>query len=79
MLAPRSRWIFPIPKSVPATLLEAGQELGLGPRAVGILAARGVISEGDLRRFLGDAAGSLHDPRRLPDAAVVADRIARAR
>ena len=79
MLAPRSRWIFPTAKSVPATLLEAGQELGLGPRAVGILAARGVTSEGDLRRFLGDAAGSLHDPRRLPDAAVVADRIARAR
>src|SRR6185503_17588288 len=35
--------------------------------------------EDDARRFLGDAAGSLHDPRRLPDAAVVADRIARAR
>ena len=79
MLAPRSRWIFPNPKPVPATLLEVGQELGLGPRAVGILAARGVTSEGDLRRFLGDAAGSLHDPRRLPDAMVVADRIARAR
>ena len=79
MLAPRSRWIFPTPQPVPATLLEAGQELGLGPRAVGILAARGVTSEGDLRRFLGDAAGSLHDPRRLPDADVVADRIARAR
>ena len=44
-----------------------------------ILAARGVTSDDDIRRFLGDAAGSLHDPSRLPDAAIVAERIARAR
>jgi single-stranded-DNA-specific exonuclease len=46
---------------------------------VAILAARGVTSDDEVHRFLGDAAGSLHDPARLPDAAVVADRIARAR
>src|SRR5204863_6968598 len=33
----------------------------------------------DLRRFLGDPAGGLHDPRRLPDADVFAARIATAR
>jgi single-stranded-DNA-specific exonuclease len=60
-------------------LLEAGQELGLGPRAVGILLARGVTDEDGLRRFLGDPAGSLHDPRRLPDAEIFRERIARAR
>jgi single-stranded-DNA-specific exonuclease len=79
VLAPRSRWRFPTPTPVPPTLLDAGQEQGLGARALGLLAARGVTSEDDVRRFLGDAAGSLHDPRRLPDAEIVADRIARVR
>jgi len=79
VLVPRSRWRFPTPTTVPGELLALGQELGLGPRAMAILAARGVTTEDDARRFLGDAAGSLHDPTRLPDAAVVAERIARAR
>ena len=79
MLAPRSRWLFPDPIAVPVSLLDAGQELGLGPRVVGLLAARGVTGEDDLRRFLGDPAGSLHDPARLPDAAVFRERISRAR
>jgi single-stranded-DNA-specific exonuclease len=79
VLAPRTRWRFPNPTTVPPALLAAGHELGLGPRALAILAARGVTSDDDVHRFLGDAAGSLHDPTRLPDAAVVADRIARAR
>ena len=79
MLAPRSRWLFPTPTTVPVELLATGQELGIGPRALGILAARGVTAESDLRRFLGDPAGSLHDPSRLPDAEVFRDRISRAR
>ena len=79
MLAPRSRWLFPTPISVLPELLAAGQELGIGPRALAILAARGVTTEDDLRRFLGDAAGSLHDPARLPDADIFQERIARAR
>ena len=79
MLAPRSRWRFPDPIALAPSLLDAGQVLGLGPRVVALLAARGVTSEDDLRRFLGDAAGSLHDPRRLPDAAVFQARIAQAR
>ena len=79
MLAPRSRWLFPNPVAVPRSLLDAGHELGLGPRVVALLAARGVTNEDDLRRFLGDPAGSLHDPRRLPDAAVFQARIATAR
>ncbi len=79
MLAPRSRWTFPTPVTVPSILLDAGQELGLGPRVVGLLHARGVMGEDDLRRFLGDPAGSLHDPRRLPDAAAFQARISLAR
>src|SRR5262245_4702842 len=44
-----------------------------------ILAARGVTSEDEVRRFLGDPAGSLHDPARLPGATIVVERFARAR
>ena len=79
MLAPRSRWLFPTPTAVSTELLASGLELGIGPRALAILAARSVTTEDDLRRFLGDPAGSLHDPARLPDAQVFRDRIARAR
>ena len=79
MLVPRTRWRFPTPTTIPPTLLAVGQELGLGPRAIAILAGRGVTTDDDVRRFLGDAAGSLHDPARLPDAAIVQARIARAR
>ncbi len=79
MLAPRSRWLFPTPTTVSVALLATGQELGIGPRALGILASRGVTAEDDLRRFLGDPASSLHDPSRLPDAEVFRDRISRAR
>jgi len=79
VLAPRSRWLFPTSTTVSPELLAVGQELGIGPRALGILAARGVTAEGDLRGFLGDPADSLHDPSRLPDAEIFRDRIARAR
>jgi single-stranded-DNA-specific exonuclease len=65
--------------TVPPTLFEVGRELGIGARVVALLAARGVTGEDDLRRFLGDPAGSLHDPARLPDAEVFRGRILRAR
>lgn len=79
MLAPRSRWLFPTSATVPAALLDVGRDLGLGPRVVALLAARGVTEEDALRRFMGDAAAALHDPGRLPDAEVFRDRIQRAR
>ncbi|HET9852943.1 MAG TPA: single-stranded-DNA-specific exonuclease RecJ [Candidatus Limnocylindrales bacterium] len=79
MLAPRSRWLFPTAVSVSQALLDAGRDVGLGARAVGLLAARGVTAEDDLRRFMGDPAAALHDPARLPDAGVFRDRVLRAR
>jgi single-stranded-DNA-specific exonuclease len=79
VLAPRSNWRFPDPVVLPPSLVQVGHELGLGPRVVALLAARGVTAEDDLRLFLGDPAGSLHDPARLPDAGVFRDRLARAR
>ena len=59
--------------------MEVGHELGLGPRVVALLARRGITTEDDLRRFLGDPAGALHDPGRLPDAGVFVDRVLAAR
>ena len=79
MLAPRSRWVFPTTVAVSQTLLDAGTDVGLGARVVGLLAARGVTAEDDLRRFMGDPAAGLHDPSRLPDAAAFQDRVRRAR
>jgi single-stranded-DNA-specific exonuclease len=79
VLAPRSHWLFPTPIAIPPSLLDAGRALGLGPRVVALLAARGVTGEDDLRRFLGDPAGALHDPRRLPDAEIFRARIELAR
>jgi single-stranded-DNA-specific exonuclease len=78
VLAPRSRWRFPVPVTVAPSLFEVGRELGIGARVVALLAARGVTGEDDLRRFLGDPAGSLHDPGRLPDASLFRARIWRA-
>jgi single-stranded-DNA-specific exonuclease len=79
VLAPRTRWLFPDPVDISSTLVEAGQALGLGPRVVGLLAARGVTSGDELRRFLGDPASSLNDPARLPDAALFRSRLGQAR
>ena len=79
MLAPRSRWLFPTTIAVAPELLDAGKDLGLGARVVGLLAARGATVGDDLRRFMGDPAAGLHDPARLPDAEVFRDRILRAR
>lgn len=79
MLQPRSRWVFPTPVAVPPALLDAGAALGLGPRVVGLLAARGVMLPDDLRRFLGDPATALHDPALLPDAEPFLARVVAAR
>jgi len=57
----------------------AGGRLGLTPRVLGLLASRGVRSLPDVEAFLGEPADSLNDPTLLPDAAIFADRIARAR
>jgi single-stranded-DNA-specific exonuclease len=64
---------------VPPSLVDAGHELGLGPRVVGLLAARGVILPDDLHRFLGNPATALHDPALLPDAARFLARVVAAR
>jgi len=79
VLEPRARWVFPNPVDVDPQLLETGLGLGLSARVIDLLARRGIATPEELRSFLGPAVESLHDPRRLPDAAAFAARIEVAR
>ncbi|MFP5342461.1 MAG: single-stranded-DNA-specific exonuclease RecJ [Candidatus Limnocylindria bacterium] len=80
MLEPRFRWTFPSPGVAPSPeLLDAGRALGLTERTTGLLVGRGVLDPTDLRAWFAEPLDALHDPRLLPDASVVLDRIERAR
>jgi single-stranded-DNA-specific exonuclease len=60
-------------------LLAAATRHGLGSRVAGLLAGRGIDTAEDLDAFFAEPAAALHDPLRLPDAAIFRDRIATAR
>ena len=75
----RHRWVFPDPMRLEPGFREAARAAGLGTFAATVLARRGVADEAALDAFLGPAIAGLHDPRLLPDAALVVERIARAR
>ncbi len=60
-------------------LLDAGARLGLGARAVGLLASRGIGAAVELDAFFAPPSAGLHDPSLLPDAAIFSDRVAAAR
>jgi single-stranded-DNA-specific exonuclease len=78
VIEPRFRWV--LPGVVPSTrLLEAGAALGLGREAVTVLAGRGIVGPDDLALFFAEPLDGLHDPQRLPDAALILERIQRAR
>jgi single-stranded-DNA-specific exonuclease len=78
VIEPRFRWI--LSGTTPsAALLRAGADLGLGAPAVTVLAGRGIAVPDDLTSFFADPVDGLHDPRDLPDAEVVVERIRRAR
>ena len=79
MLAPRFRWTFPVIRAVPADLLDAGSRRGLGARSVAILADRGVRDATELEAFFAEPLAGLHDPRLLPDADRLLERLTRAR
>ncbi len=79
MIEPRFRWILRDRVIPSADLLAAAAEAGLGRRAATVLAARGIESATDLTAFFAPAHHGLHDPRLLPDADRLVERIARAR
>jgi single-stranded-DNA-specific exonuclease len=79
VLEPRARWLFPEVPGLDPDVLESGGRLGLSPRVLGLLAARGVRDVPGIEAFLGDPVAGLNDPALLPDAAVFRERIEAAR
>jgi len=79
MIEPRHRWVFPEPLRVTPEFRAAAREQGVGTFAATVLARRGVADASALAAFLGPAASGLNDPRLLPDADRLLDRVAAAR
>ncbi|MBF6604462.1 MAG: single-stranded-DNA-specific exonuclease RecJ [Chloroflexi bacterium] len=79
MLEPRTRWIFPSPVVVDEASVAAGAAAGLSRRVVEVLARRGIADHDALRAFLAPPDRALHDPRLLPDADRLLERLEAAR
>jgi single-stranded-DNA-specific exonuclease len=79
VLAPRFRWSFPETHPLDEALRSAAVERGLAERMTGLLARRGVLGVADLEAWFAEPLAGLHDPRLLPDADLVVERLTRAR
>ena len=79
VIEPRFAWRVAEAVTPTDELSDAGSRLGLGPRAIGLLAARGLMSAVELDSFFAEPVDGLHDPRLLPDAAIFLDRLRSAR
>src|SRR4051812_24528608 len=79
MIDARHRWVFPEPYRLDPALRAAARELGVGTFAATVMARRGIADPVTLAAFLGPAAAGLNDPRLLPDAPALVERVARAR
>jgi single-stranded-DNA-specific exonuclease len=78
VVEPRFRWLFPPDVELDPSFLAVGHGLGLTDRVLELLHRRGVNGL-ELGAFSGPAEAGLHDPACLPDAAIFAARVARAR
>jgi single-stranded-DNA-specific exonuclease len=78
MIDARHRWVFPEPLRLDPEVRAAARELGLGMFATTVLARRALADAEAIARFLGAPEDGLNDPRLLPDADRVVDRIGRA-
>ncbi|HLO34997.1 MAG TPA: DHH family phosphoesterase, partial [Candidatus Deferrimicrobium sp.] len=79
MIEPRFAWRVVEAVTPTADLLDAGARLGLGARAVGLLAGRGLATAAELEAFFAEPMTALHDPRLLPDAEPFLARLRAAR
>jgi single-stranded-DNA-specific exonuclease len=79
VVEPRYRWVFPADLPLSPDMTDAASRHGLSARVAGILAARGVSGPAELDAWFGEPRSGLHDPGLLPDAAIVVDRLTRAR
>jgi single-stranded-DNA-specific exonuclease len=79
MIDARHRWVFPDPIRLDPGFRAAARDMGLGTFAAAVLARRGIDDAAQLASFLGPAEAALHNPRLLPDAAALVERIGVAR
>ena len=79
VIEPRFAWRVAQTVTPPPDLVAAGRAHGLGDRAIGLLAARGIATPDALAAFLGEPLPGLHDPGLLPDADRFIARVAAAR
>ncbi len=79
VLEPRFRWMFPESRSIDPDLVAAAIEHGLAERMTALLARRGVLDAADLEAWFAEPLAGLHDPRLLPDADRLVERLTRAR
>jgi len=79
VVEPRFRWAFAEVLTPSASALVVAGERGISARLAGLLASRGAVSGDDLVAWFAEPLDGLHDPARLPDAAVVMARLQVAR
>jgi len=79
VIEPRFAWRVAETVTPTVALVEAGTRLGLGTRAIGLLAGRGLSTADDLEAFFAEPMAALHDPRLLPDADAFLARLRAAR
>ena len=79
MIEARHHWVFPDPLHLEPALRAVYRGQGVGTFAATVMARRGIADSDALASFLGPAIAGLNDPRRLPDAALLVERVARAR
>jgi len=79
VIEPRFAWRVVEAIAPTSGLADAGRRLGLGERAIGLLAARGLSSADELEAFFAEPISALHDPALLPDAGIFLARMRAAR
>jgi single-stranded-DNA-specific exonuclease len=79
VIEPRFSWRVAEAVTPSDDLRAAGTRLGLGTRAIGLLAGRGLTTAAELDAFFAEPLAALHDPRLLPDAEPFLARMRAAR
>lgn len=79
MIEPRFRWRLPELVDPTPAFRSAARAAGFSDRVAALLVARGVADPDGLAAFVAATGEGLHDPRLLPDAGRLLDRLDRAR
>ena len=79
MIEPRYRWTFPDREAPAASVTAMATERGITTRLATLLASRGATTDADVAAWFAEPLSGLHDPRLLPDADRVLERIRTAR